>query len=136
MAASAEIPEGTPYEVELDQLDGQDVIEVEFLVGATVREAYVDATSGAVLTVRDEPAEDTEQTPEELQARAGRATVSLPQGAQIGADHLGGTAEEVEYILREGRLVADVEVRTGEDRIVTVFVDAVSGEVVATEDGG
>ena len=137
-AASAKVPDGVPYEVEYEALDGKPMIEVEFLVGATVREAYVDPSSGEVLTVRDEPADQTEQTAEDLQARAdmiGSATVTLPQAADIGAGHTGGTAEEVEFVIQEGRLVADVEVRSDDGTITTVFVDAVSGQVVGTNDG-
>lgn len=137
-AASAQVTEGVPYEVEFETLDGQSVIEVEFLIGATVREAYVDPSSGEVITVRDEPADHTEQTAEDLQARAdmvGGAQVSLPQAAEIGAAHAGGTAEEVEFMIRDGELVADVEVRTAEGSVTTVYVDAISGEVVGTRDG-
>ncbi len=137
-AASAQVTEGVAYEVEFETLDGKDVIEVEFLIGASVREAYIDPASGEVITVRDEPADHTEQTAEDLQARAdmvGAAQVSLPQAADIGADHVGGTAEEVEYVIQDGKLVADVEVRNADDTITTVFVDAVSGEVVSTKDG-
>ncbi len=137
-AASAQVPEGVPYEVELETLDGKDVIEVEFLVGATVREAYIDPETGAVITVRDEPPDHTEQTAEDLQARAdlvGTAGVSLAEAATIGADHARGVAEEVEFAVVDGTLVADVEVRLPDDTVVTVFVDGVSGEVVDTKAG-
>lgn len=130
--AKAEVPDGIPYEVELEQLEGSEVIEVEFLVGATVREVYIDPATGDVLAVRDEAAEHTEQTQEELETQAGMmssAQISLADAAQIASDHSGGQAEEVEFKVLEGRLVAEVEVQTNAGESV-VLVDASTGEVL------
>jgi uncharacterized membrane protein YkoI len=119
----------------MERLDGRDVIEVEFLVGAKVREVYIDPASGDVLTVRDESPDNTEQSQEELQAQAdmmGTAKVSLAEAEKVGADHAGGEAREVEFKVVDGQLVAEVVVVTG-GSTTKVLVDAATGDVVDGE---
>ena len=130
--ASAEVPDGVPYEVEMERLDGKDVIEVEFLVGAAVREVYIDPATGDVVSVRDEPPSHTEQSSEELETQAammGGAKVTLSEAADIAAGQSGGEALEVEFKVVEDQLVAEVHVQT-EDGKAVVLVDAATGDVV------
>jgi uncharacterized membrane protein YkoI len=87
--ASAEVPDGTVVEAELEVEDGEPYYEVEVLVGDLVKEVSIDPQSGEVLSIEDE-------------LEGGRVNAPCPGSISVAeaivkaVEAAGGSAVEVE----------------------------------------
>lgn len=130
-SAQEQVPEGIPYEVEIERVEGRDVIEVELFVGDIVREVHLDLLTGEVISVVDET--DGEQSAAELEQQAALSSaphLGLAEAVEIAERESGGEVLEVEYKVVEGALIAEVEVQEGEETSLFVL-DLASGELRA-----
>lgn len=130
VTAQEQVPDGIPYEVELEQHEGEEVIEVELFVGNTIREVHINPATGAVISVVDET--DGEQSEAELEQQAALMQgehLSLADAAAAAEEQTGGRALEVEYEVVDGSLRAKVELEDAAG-VRVVHLDPASGRIV------
>ncbi|MGF1469489.1 MAG: PepSY domain-containing protein [Sandaracinaceae bacterium] len=124
-----------PIEVELEQVEGRTLIEVEGIRGDAVVELYYDPASGALVQEGVE-----ELTPEEqaslpaLRQRLASGDPRLEDGLAMARQrYAADELREVELEMHGDRLVLEVEVER--DGQTTAWVhDAASGELLGEED--
>lgn len=114
-------------EVELESRSGQLVYEVDLVRGTTLHRVTVDARSGKLLTVEKPRIENWLRAwidADRLRA-GGKAS---PLGARLSAleQQSGGEVKEVEFDLRHGKVIYDIELATAAG-IGEVQIDAQTG---------
>lgn len=72
----------------------------------------------------------------EVIAMATSVKITIAGAAETALGHIAGQVIEAELQKRGGTIIWDVEVLTAEQAIMTVYVDAVSGAVILTEEKG
>lgn len=123
LARAAEISGGIVHELELGHSrdHGGWVYEVYVRDGDIEHEITIDAVTGKVLEVdRDDDEDDPVQAID-------LSIMSPSEAMRIALQTQPGTVSEWKLAWRHGRLVYEVDVRTGDDS-VDVFVDVESGE--------
>ena len=115
-------------EAELETRGGRLVYEIDLVRGATLHRTTVDARNGKLLTTETPRMENWLRawTDAERLRKGGKAA---PLGARLTALELqsGGRVKEVEFDLRKGRAVYDIELATAAG-VGEVQIDALTGQ--------
>ena len=115
-------------QAELETRSGRLVYEVDLVRGTTLHRATVDARNGKLLTTEKPRIENwLRGWTDAERVRAGGKTV--PLGARLTAleQQSGGEVREVEFDLRKGRAVYDIELATAAG-VGEVQIDALTGQ--------
>ena len=113
--AAEKYPDAPAIEVEMETVDGQELLEVEFLVDGVIKELYLDPMSGEVVIEKDEELEPEEAaTLPALAEQLGSSGVLLADVITLAeSKYDAGTIREIELEIVDGNLVMTVEVADG-----------------------
>lgn len=114
--AAEKFPDAPAIEIELETVDGQELIEVEFLVDGQLKELYLDPKSGEVVKEKDEELEPDEAAVlPTLAEQLGSTGVKLADVIALAeSKYDAGSIHEIELGISDGRLVMIVEVADGD----------------------
>lgn len=114
--AAEKFPDAPAIEIELETVDGQELIEVEFLVDGQIKELYLDPKSGDVVKEKDEePEPDEAAVLPTLAEQLGSTGVKLADVIALAeSKYDAGSIHEIELGISDGRLVMVVEVADGD----------------------
>lgn len=121
--AARAVPNGSPYDVESETRDNQQVWEIKVASNGEEHTVYVSADGANVVEQRkhDSPDDDV--------AKVGQATVNASTALQTAAAAQGGVFDEMEIDTHQGTLVWEVEFQNGATG-TTVYVDARTGAII------
>lgn len=118
---------GRTLEAEVEAEDGRVFYEIETLIDGQIHEVAIDPQTGGLLTTQIETAESDDLPPD------GAIDIKTALAAAEVAGN--GTVIEAEFEIENGQAIYDVEV-AGDDGILSVTVDAASGEVMTVDADG
>lgn len=125
----AEDPTFIPIEVEWEARQGARQIELGFIDGETFRERYVDMDSLATLEALENDFSDDAEAADfpALAAALHAAPLRLEDAIEYARARYGSSLQQVEFVMRDGRVVSQVEYDWGEgDR--TAYYDPRTGD--------
>ena len=114
--AAEKFPDAPAIEVEMETVDGQELIEVEFLVDGQIKELYLDPKTGDVVQEKDEELEPDEAAVlPTLAEQIGSTGVKLADVIALAeSKYDAASIREIELEISDGRLVMVVEVAEGD----------------------
>lgn len=119
---------GTIAETGYGTSNGKEVYYVETTDGTTETEVEIDATTGEVLSVEIESADDED----EMKISSSGAKISEEQAKKIAVAEIGGEVTEVDTDRKNGKDAWEVEIKK-DGEYADVLIDMETGEVLAIE---
>jgi uncharacterized membrane protein YkoI len=137
-AAMKKVPEGKAVEAETKLEQGRAIFEVEMVSGTEHREVRIDAATGEVLSVEEQPeSRKNKRELEEEKTENEAATTSkttLAEAIQIAREEVkNGKAFDVCFHRRNGKLAVGVELFDG-SMIKAVHIDPQTGKVLEVKE--
>jgi len=125
---------GTVAEVETDMVNGNVIYEVEIVDANTETEVRIDAATGVVMAIEQEPREEDEEEAvtekERQQIKIGPITEQ--KAIKIALGLVNGHVVSVETEREHGMLIYEVEIAHDGD-VVEIEIDAATGEILEME---
>jgi uncharacterized membrane protein YkoI len=131
--AEAKIPGGKPIYATTSKGNKALRFDVFLLVGGSVTEVRIDAVTGKVKKVEENEDKDIENLDDAKKVlKASKITFAAAIATAKGKV-AGGKPFEVETELEDGKSIIEVELLAG-DKVTTVEIDAVTGDVIEVEE--
>ena len=114
--AAEKYPDAPAIEIEMETVDGKQLLEVEFLVEGVIKELYLDPQSGEIVIEKDEELDEEEAAMlPTLAEQLGSSGVTLTDVIALAESSYDvGSIREIELEISDGRLVMAVEVADGD----------------------
>lgn len=110
---------------EIEEEDGKIIYSIELAKGNKILEVNFDVTTGAILPLENEDHDKS--------AQAKAAKVTVKDAIATATKTLGTRPIEASLVMKEGKPVCEVKVLTASKSVLTVTVDALTGEVTKSE---
>jgi uncharacterized membrane protein YkoI len=127
-------PDAPAIEVEVEEKDGKELLEVEFLVEKSLREVYLDPHTGAVVSESEEEldAEEKATLPKVQEQLTANPDVTLDKAITLAESKFDkDKIREIKLWMHEGKLALLVQEESGEPAKTTEHVlDPVKGDVI------
>lgn len=133
--AQSQYPDAHAIEVELETEEGRELLEVEFLVDAEVREVYMDPITGEVVREETEALDEAERaTLPKLAEVLDAGEVNLADAIELALEQYDEEdVREIELEVHGDEVILEVEVRQADGSMVAWVLDPRSGEVRGQE---
>lgn len=137
-AALKKVPEGKAVEAMLEMEQGRAVVEIEMVSGTEHRYVEIDAATGEVLSVEDQPAADKNKREEEEEKTeneaATTAKTTLAEAIQIAREEVkNGKPFGACYHRKNGKLAVGVALFDG-SMLKGVHIDPQTGKVLEVKE--